>query len=232
MNALAIDCAVSKIAVSAKKDSKSVKVVLDLGSRQSEKLLPAIDYVMREMEMTPQDLDYTVSTLGPGTFTGLRLGLSTLKALTLCNGTPLYGVPSLDAYRWPLRNESSMVLCLIEAKEDEYFCAMYSEGKKVVEGGDLTQDEIMKLFSPEDTVVLCGPGADDFYEKASTLPDAPKFKLYSPAPDCADSLFEAAEKMISDKVEPMKDYDGPVYVRKSEAEIVYEKTHPEADGQK
>ena len=75
-------------------------------------------------------------------------------------------------------------------------------------------------------------GSDDFYEKASTLPDAPNFKLYSPAPDCADSLFEAAEKMISDKVEPMKDYDGPVYVRKSEAEIVYEKTHPETDGQK
>ena len=56
-------------------------------------------------------------------------------------------------------------------------------------------------------------------------------KLVSPTPDCADSLFEIAEKMISENASPMADYDGPVYVRKSEAEIVYENTHPAKDGQ-
>ncbi len=231
MNALAIDCAVSKIAVAAKKDSKSVKLVLDIGSRQSEKLLPALDYVMSEMEMEAADLDYTVSTLGPGTFTGLRLGLSTLKALTLSHGKPLYGVPSLDAYRWPLKEEKFMVLSLITAKEDEYFCALYSSGKKILEDSDLTLEEILKLFTAEDSVTLCGPGAKDFFEQASQIPGCPEMKLVFPAPDCADSLFEIAEKMISENVSPMADYDGPVYVRKSEAEIVYESTHPAKDGQ-
>lgn len=222
MNALAIDCAVSKIAIAAKKDNRSVKVVLDIGSRQSEKLLPAVDYVMKEMELSPADLDYTVSTLGPGTFTGLRLGLSTLKALTLCNSTPLYGILSLDAYRWPLRNENGMVLSLIEAKEEEYFFALYSDGKKIVDDSDRTLAEILKLFTEEDSVTLCGPGAPNFFEQANQIPGAPKMKISTPVPDCADSLFEAAEKMIEEKVAPMQDYDGPVYVRKSEAEIVYE----------
>ncbi len=225
MKALAIDCAVSKIAISAKKDNKSVKLVLDIGSRQSEKMLPAVDYVMQEMELSPADLDYTVSTLGPGTFTGLRLGLSTLKALTLCNGTPLYGILSLDAYRWPYRDEKNMVLSLIEAKEEEYFCALYSDGKKILDDADKTTSEILKLFTEEDTVTLCGPGSKNFYEQAKDMPGAPKLKISTPIPDCADSLFDMAEKMISENVPPMQDYDGPVYVRKSEAEIVYESTH-------
>lgn len=228
MNALAIDCAVSKIAIAAKKDSKSVKVVLDIGSKQSEKLLPAIDYVMKEMELSPKDLDYSVSTLGPGTFTGLRLGLSTLKALTLCNSTPLYGILSLDAYRWPYRDEKNMVLSLIEAKEEEYFCALYSEGKKIVEDSDLTLSEILKLFTEEDTVILCGPGAPNFFDQASQIPGSPKMKIHTPVTDCGDSLFDMAEKLIEEKVPPMQDYDGPVYVRKSEAEIVYENTHPKS----
>ena len=226
MNALAIDCAVSKIAVAAKKGSKSVKVVLDIGTRQSEKLLPAIDYVMKEAELSPSELDYTASTLGPGTFTGLRLGLSTLKALTLSFGTPLYGIPSLDAYRWPFRNEKNMVLCLIAAKEDEFFCAVYSDGKKIRGDSDMTTEEILALFTSEDTIILAGPGAEQFFDRASHVPDSPAFRLCTPVPDCADTLFDMAEKMIEEKKDPLKDYDGPLYVRKSEAEIVYESMHP------
>ena len=93
MNALAIDCAVSKMTVAAKKDKNIVKVTYDIGIKQSEKLLPAIDFVMKEAGLTPAELDYTCTTLGPGTFTGLRLGLSALKALNLANGTPVYGIP-------------------------------------------------------------------------------------------------------------------------------------------
>ena len=124
MNALSIDCAVSELTVAAKKDRQTVKLSLDIGMKQSEKILPAIDYVMKESGLTPSDLDYTACTLGPGTFTGLRLGLSALKALTLANNTPLYAVPSLDLYAHPYKSSNEIVLSVLESKEDEFFHAL------------------------------------------------------------------------------------------------------------
>ena len=65
MNALAIDCAVSKLTVAVKNDRNIVKVTYDIGIKQSEKLLPAIDFVMHLAGLTPVDVDYTCSSLGP-----------------------------------------------------------------------------------------------------------------------------------------------------------------------
>lgn len=76
MKALAIDCAVTKLSVAAKNESNTIKLTLDVGMKQSEKLLPAIDYVMKEAGLSAKNLDYTAVTLGPGSFTGLGLDLA------------------------------------------------------------------------------------------------------------------------------------------------------------
>lgn len=222
MNALAIDCAVSKLTVAVKNDRNIVKVTYDIGIKQSEKLLPAIDFVIKEAGLTPADLDYTCTTLGPGTFTGLRLGLSALKALNLSSGTPLYGIPSLDAYAHPYKNAIETVLSVIEAKEDEFFYSFYLRGEKLREEEDKEIEEILKQLDAETSVLVCGPGAKTFTERTAELTPLYSVHSFDPQSDCAESLFEIAEKMIADKVQPMQDYDGPLYVRKSEAEIVLE----------
>ena len=102
MKALALDTAISCITISAKNDEYLASLTLDIGMRQSEKLLPAIDYVLKQADLAAADLDYTVLTEGPGSFTGLRLGFAALKAIELFgNDIPLYGINSLDAYAWP-----------------------------------------------------------------------------------------------------------------------------------
>ena len=222
MNALAIDCAVSKIAIAAKKDGKMVKTVLDIGIRQSEKLLPAVDYVMREMELTPQDLTCTVTTLGPGTFTGLRLGLCTLKALTLSHNIPLYGIPSLDAYHWGIRNAGGIHLSVIESKEEEYFYSVFEGGKKIHEDDDKHIDEILSMFTEEDSILVSGPGAASLVEHTKERKPLLKLCAITPWTDSCESLFEMAEEKIKSGEKPLEDYDGPLYIRKSEAEIVYE----------
>lgn len=222
MKALAIDCAVSKMTVAAKNEKNIVKVTYDIGIKQSEKLLPAIDFVMKEAGISPADLDYTCTTSGPGTFTGLRLGLSALKALNLANGTPVYGIPSLDAYAHPYGTAVETVLSVIEAKEDEFFYAFYLHGEKLRDEEDKEIEEILKQLDAESCVMVCGPGAKTFTDRTAELTPLYSVHSFNPQSDCTESLFEIAEKMISDKVPPMQDYDGPLYVRKSEAEIVLE----------
>lgn len=223
MNALAIDCAVSELTVAAKKDRQTVKLSMDIGMKQSEKILPAIDYVMKEAGLAPSDLTYTACTLGPGTFTGLRLGLSALKALTLADNTPLYAVPSLDLYAHPYKSSKEIVLSVLEAKEDEFFYAFFTDGKKLRPEEDAPIEDILKQIDKESSVLVCGPGAKTFVERTHELSSLHSVHCYAPENDACKSLFEIAEDMIANKKEPLADYDGPLYVRKSEAEIVLEK---------
>ena len=227
MKALAIDCAVSRIAIAAKNEDKEVKLLMDIGIRQSEKLLPAVDYVMKELSLSPSDLDYSAVTIGPGTFTGLRLGLSTLKALTLSHNVPVYGIPSLDAYAYPYRNSTEAVLSLIESKEEEYFCASYVRCEKLGNEKDLEIEEILKELDPQTDVLACGPGAKKFVQQVKEKTPLYALHCFDPENDCTESLFALAEKMIANKDSPLQDYDGPLYVRKSEAEIVLERKKTE-----
>ena len=222
MKALAIDYAVTKLSVAAKNEGNTIKLTLDIGMKQSEKLLPAIDYVMKEAGLSAKDLDYTTVTLGPGSFTGLRLGLSALKAITLSDNVPLYGIPSLEAYSWPYKKAIETVLPVIEAKEDEFFYSFYIRGEKIRNEEDSEIEEILKQIDAESSVLVCGPGAKTFVERTNEITPLYSLHCFCPENDCCESLFEIAEKMIAEKKEPLKDYDGPLYVRKSEAEIVLE----------
>ncbi len=230
MNALVIDCAVSKLSIAAKNDTKTVKIVLDIGIKQSEKLLPAIDYVLKEAELEPKNLDYTAVTLGPGTFTGLRLGLSALKALNLSYDIPVYGIPSLDAYAHPYDSAIESVLSVLEAKEDEFFYAFYIRGQKLREEEDSEIEEILKQIDAETSVLVCGPGAKTFVDRTHEITSLYSIHAFTPENDACESLFEMAEKMIREKQPPLADYDGPLYVRKSEAELVLEKKTSENGG--
>ena len=100
MKALAIDSAVSKLTISAKNDEFSVSTVFDIGMKQSETLLPAIDYVLSKLNITTNDLDYLVLSKGPGSFTGLRLAFAALKSIEMAKNIPLYGISTLDTYSY------------------------------------------------------------------------------------------------------------------------------------
>lgn len=221
MKALAIDCAVSKIAIAAKDDEKSVKLIYDIGIRQSEKLLPAIDFVMQELQLAPSQLDYCCLTLGPGTFTGLRLGLSTLKALTLACGVPVYGIPSLEAYAWPFAGAESVV-SLLAAKEDEYFYQFFSNGKALTDVDDKAGSDIAGLLSTERRTIAAGPAAAVFVEGVRESAPLVLLESYDKGADCTDALFALAERKRASGEKALEDYDGPLYVRKSEAELVLE----------
>jgi tRNA threonylcarbamoyladenosine biosynthesis protein TsaB len=221
MKALAIDCAISKIAISAKNNEKTVKLVYDIGIKQSEKLLPAIDFVMKELELLPSQLDYSCLTLGPGSFTGLRLGLSTLKAISLACGTPVYGIPSLEAYAYPCRDAEG-VISVIEAKEDEYFFQFFSKGAALTEPDYKGVADIAALLSSERRTLAAGPAAAAFVEGVRGSSPLVLLDGCRGDGDCTEGLFALAEGRIAAGDAPLADYDGPLYARKSEAELVLE----------
>ncbi|MBQ4378594.1 MAG: tRNA (adenosine(37)-N6)-threonylcarbamoyltransferase complex dimerization subunit type 1 TsaB [Treponema sp.] len=227
MKSLVIDAASSCMTVSAKNDSLKASLSLDMGQKQSQKLLPSIDFVLSQVELSPDKLDYTALTSGPGTFTGLRLAFSALKAISLAHNIPVYGIPSLDVFAYPYSSFDGIVVSVIDAKKDQFFAAIYENGNTVTEAADTTAEIIANILSEKTKdsgkkILLCGPDSKVFYEELKKLRQDLNLTVYKSEPLPSESLFEIAESMIEQKKEPLADYDGPLYLRKSEAEIKLE----------
>ena len=219
MKALAIDCAVTRLIVAEKNDDNMCAAVYDIGMKQSETIVNAVDYVLKKAGITAKELDYTCVTAGPGSFTGLRLGFSVLKALTLANGTPLYAISSLKIHAWPYLEAELPVLCGIDAKKDRFYANLTAGDKEILADGDYELSAIVEKANLFEKIFVCGTDNEVFINllkengiKAKII--APKVQALS-----AESMFQITEKMIADGEKPLADYDGPVYLRASEAEV-------------
>lgn len=231
MNALALDTSISKITVAAKKERDLVSLTLELGMRQSEKLLPAIDYVLSQAELAPNELDYTALCSGPGSFTGLRLGFAALKAIEAAHGIPIYAVNSLDYYAAPFMDFGGAILSVIDARKDKFFAKAFFSGKEIIscddfELSDLAQN-LEEFFQEKNSQgnenvaeIFVAGEAEIFVEACKRGNFLQEKKLLWAKGGTANlkSLFDLAEEKIARNEPRILEYEGPQYFRASEAE--------------
>lgn len=101
------------------------------GAGHSGSLLRAIHEVVRESGLRLSDVDLFVAGLGPGSFTGLRIGLSCLKGLAYATGTPLVGISSLEAMAAGAAT-SGLTVPVLDARKREVYAAVYRDGAAVM----------------------------------------------------------------------------------------------------
>lgn len=220
MKALAIDCAVSRLVIAAKNDDKSCTSIFDIGMRQSETIIPAIEYVLTKAGLTSADLNYTSLTIGPGSFTGLRLAISALKAIELAYKVPVYGISSLKTYEYPFLSFKLPVVSVIDANKDKFYARIVDGNKVLLEDGDYELEEITKILAKLDKFIIAGPDSFKFRNLIQETITSDKIITANTLQVTTDALFILAEKEIELKNKPLQDYDGPVYLRASEAELV------------
>lgn len=220
MKALVIDCAVSKLSLAAKNEDKICVTSYDIGMKQSEILVSAIDYVLSSVELKTNELDYTAITIGPGSFTGLRLGISALKAIQLAYNVPVYGISTLEFYRYSLNNVFDLpIISAIDAHKDCFYATITNNNQILLEEGDHPVEKIMQAISSLDKLLIVGPDSQKLKEIISKENSNIKIFCQNYQPICVESLFYITEEKIKKNDPPLNDYDGPVYLRASEAEI-------------
>lgn len=101
------------------------EITLNLKSTLSARLLPAIHQLLTNSEVPFAKVDCLAVSLGPGSFTGLRVGVSTAKGLALAGDKPLVGVPTLDALAHHCYGPQPSICPLLDAKKKEVFAALY-----------------------------------------------------------------------------------------------------------
>ena len=219
MNILALDCAVTRISLAVKTDSKFISATYDIGMRQSEILIPSIDELLHKAEMSPSELNVMVLTIGPGSFTGLRLGISAFKAIELAYNVPVYGVSSLEVYAYPYKNLGFPVLSCIDANKDKFYVNLSEDKKIILKDDDYEIAKIIETVKDFETIFICGPDAPKLSDILQTAYNDKSFLVPAASAQTAESLIKIAEELIEKKAEPLKDFYGPVYLRASEAEL-------------
>lgn len=222
MNILVIDCAVSKFSVAVQADDKFVSQTYDIGMRQSEIIVPVIDEVLHKAGITAKELNYSALTVGPGSFTGLRLGISALKAIELAYNVPVYGLSSLKVYSYPLMSLNLPVLACIDANKDKFYASITDGNKTILEDGDYELEKIAEKLTGLEKIVIAGPDAQKLTD---LIKDKTQTQLITvnATPSTTESLVKLTEQMIEKGEKPLEDYDGPVYLRASEAELALKK---------
>lgn len=127
MNILAIETSTKNFSLAVAKDAKKIiQRSIRLKGVLSTSIIPAIEGILKRSDLSLNDLDGLAVGLGPGSFTSLRVGLSTVKGLAFALGKPVVGIPSLDVLAMNLKNPPVRQICVLcDAKRNLVYACFY-----------------------------------------------------------------------------------------------------------
>lgn len=201
---------------------------LQTGETHSRRLLAGIDWLMQEIGIEWSTIDGVAVSLGPGSFTGLRIGLATAKGLVMASGAKLIGVSTLDGLAAQLFAAPGILVCpVLDARKKEVYSCFY---KTDSHGMSQQQGEYL-VSSPEDLcarinepVVMVGDGVTVygtlFRDKLGDLLRIPPAGVYFPRA-AAIGLLARDKWRKEEFLDPAT--AEPIYIRASEAELLFGK---------
>ncbi len=193
------------------------------GRRHAETLVPAIEFLCRQTRVELRDIGAVAVDLGPGMFTGLRVGVAAGKALSYARRLPMIGVASLDLLAFPLRHSHRRIVCAIDAGRSEIFHASYRQSPggvqrisdpEVASPADLASD----LQATGEEVLLAGDGA---LRHSAVFEGIRRVELadHGEAHPTAGSLVQLAHaRALREEFVDLAELT-PMYLRKPDAEI-------------
>jgi tRNA threonylcarbamoyl adenosine modification protein YeaZ len=191
MLVLAADTSLSLLSVALVRDDILVgAVALEGRGSRNEKLLPSIDWLLAENAIGREEIDLFAVTRGPGSFTGVRIGLATIQGLALALGRPVCAMSTHEAIAF---GEQGGVAVLDDAGRGELFVSLYENGEESLAPRLLSRHE-----GPERTIRVA-----DFVQRDNV------------AIRCARRALEIERRGAGDRYRDVT----PIYVRLAEAEV-------------
>ena len=194
------------------------------GRRHAETLVPAIDFVCRAARVELREVSVVAVDIGPGLFTGLRVGIATAKSLAQALRVPVIGFSSLDLLAHQVRHSPRLIVPVVDAKRGEVFSAFYRHvpggvqrlsEPRVGPAEELAND----LLARRDEALLVGDGALRYAHVLSDdLGFAELGTVGNQWPSATDLVELAHPRALREEfVQPWE--LSPLYLRKADAEI-------------
>ena len=197
------------------------EITLNIAITHSERLMSAVDRLLADCGLAPADLDGLAVSVGPGSFTGLRVGIATVKALAMALDLPVAAVPTLDALASRLPFADAPVCPILDARKGEVYLSLY----RWRDGGMAREWDYLAL-PPElaaarldapvillgDGIEACRPWLDRLGAEARVAPAAQRMPSAASVAVLGRAALSAGEGVGADSL-------APLYLRPSEAEL-------------
>jgi tRNA threonylcarbamoyladenosine biosynthesis protein TsaB len=228
MKLLGIDTATESATCAIMSDDKMLgEITFNYKKQHSVILMNIIDYSLKNLKLTIEDLDGFVVSKGPGSFTGLRIGMSAVKGLSDGSKKPFISISSLDALAYSLAYTNGIICPILDALRNNVYTALYSfEGttfKKITDYMTTSVDELIEILKGYNLpITFIGDAVPNFKEKFKEQLLDVKFAPASLNLVKASSLCEIGMNLMKQGVFDDPITLAPIYLRKSQAEREYE----------
>lgn len=207
-------------------DRLVAEYTLNTETTHAERLMAAIDHLLQAAALSIQAIDGIAVSIGPGSFTGLRIGVTTAKSLAYSIGKPVVGIPTLDALAAQYLFTELLLCPILDARKREVYTAFYRNT-----GADVARLSEYAVLTPErlrpeitEPVLFLGDGVCPYRQYLTTALEEKAFFA-----DAAHLLPRGSliAKLGGDRLRAGQADDclalTPLYLRKSDAEIHWEK---------
>ncbi len=193
------------------------------GRQHAESLAPQIDFVRRQAGIEFSELGVVAVDIGPGLYTGLRVGISSATTIAHALGIPMIGISSLDLLAFPARWTSRLIVTALDARRGELFTALFRK----VPGGiqrirdpqvNTPQELLAELMTIEEPALLVGDGALRYQEIFSSIRRVEMAEQGLANPSARSLVQLAHAQALREEFVPSWDIK-PVYLRQPDAEI-------------
>lgn len=223
MKILSLDSTALVSSVAVCDDEKLLaSFTLNNGNTHSETLLPMIESSLKLLKMSVDDIDLFACSAGPGSFTGVRIGVATIKGLAFGRGRPCAGISSLEALAYNMTGVEGIACPVMNARRSQLYNALF-----LCHNGELKRicpDRAISVFDLEEElrkysempIYLCGDGYDiakEAFTKVKTQ-DTPMIQRYQSAYSVAQCAYASSKQgLLTSDSEIV-----PIYLRASQAE--------------
>ncbi|NIM91996.1 MAG: tRNA (adenosine(37)-N6)-threonylcarbamoyltransferase complex dimerization subunit type 1 TsaB [Candidatus Aminicenantes bacterium] len=198
------------------------EVNIDTASTYSERLLPSIDFLLQRNKLNIKEIDAFAVAAGPGSFTGIRIGLSTIKSFAYASGKSVAPVSTLEALAFKLHHSPGRLLCpALDAKKGQIFAGLFESGKpglkEIIAQGAYTPDQFFAQLPSHRLISFIGSGIHTYQDKILRyFKDKARFSHRTPfiAYEVGLLGYELLRKRKGVNSQELK----PLYFRRSQAE--------------
>ena len=229
---LAVDCSSETLFVALLGEGGAlVELRLAVSEPHSKTLMEAVDWALHQASLEVSQLERLAVGCGPGSFSGLRIGMATMQGLAQALNIPLYIFVGHDLIACKFAFQVGVLAVLTDARRQQVYWSLYvSDGRNVSRMAPCRVDDPESLASllPEKDILLVGSGVDIYREKLNTaLPEAellgapqafPDLGLLSRMPWLSDLESNAGESGLIG-LHPATKRLEPLYIRPSDAEL-------------
>ena len=219
MKVLAFDTSSKALSLAILEDKQVLaETTINIKKNHSITLMPAIDFLMASLDLTPKDLDRIVVAEGPGSYTGLRIAVATAKTLAHTLNIELVGMSSLLAL--VPRQQEGLLVPLMDARRNNVYAGFYENAKAVFPEAHLSFEEVLEKVKDAEQVTFVGEVGVFVEQIQEHMPQA---NYQETLPNAANLALLAWDK----EADSLHDFV-PNYLKRVEAEENWLKNHTES----